>query len=103
MRKRLPVWVAESVEPVIAAAVRDQSLPARIRIEGDTLYLDYEVVNSGSGYVAPSVILELGARSTGEPASIRDVGCDAAGHVDGVEFPKASLHVMHAEMPRCLT
>ncbi|TCN34157.1 hypothetical protein EV184_102469 [Sinorhizobium americanum] len=97
VRKRLPVWVAESVEPVIAAAVRDQSLPARIRIEGDTLYLDYEAVSSGSGYVAPSVMLEFGARSTGEPASIRDVGCDAAGHVDGVEFPKATPHVMHAE------
>lgn len=96
VRKRLPVWVAESVEPVIAAAVRGQSLPARIRIEGDTLYLDYEAVSSGSGYVAPSVMLEFGARSTGEPASIRDVGCDAAGHVDGVEFPKASPRVMHA-------
>ena len=70
VRKRLPVWVAESVEPVIAAAVRGQSLPARIRIEGDTLYLDYEAVSSGSGYVAPSVMLEFGARSTGEPASI---------------------------------
>lgn len=97
VRKRLPVWVAESVEPVIAAAVRGQTLPARIRIEGDTLYLDYEAVSSGSGYVAPSVMLEFGARSTGEPASIRDVGCDAAGHVDGVEFPKASPRVMHAE------
>lgn len=97
VRKRLPVWVAESVEPVIAAAVRGQSLPARIRIAGDTLYLDYEAVSSGSGYVAPSVMLEFGARSTGEPASIRDVGCDAAGHVDGVEFPKASPRVMHAE------
>ncbi|AEG07536.1 Domain of unknown function DUF1814 (plasmid) [Sinorhizobium meliloti BL225C] len=96
VRKRLPVWVAESVEPVIAAAVRGQSLPARIRIAGDTLYLDYEAVSSGSGYVAPSVMLEFGARSTGEPASIRDVGCDG-GHVDGVEFPKASPRVMHAE------
>lgn len=85
------------MEPVIAAAVRGQSLPARIRIEGDSLYLDYEAVSSGSGYVAPSVMLEFGARSTGEPASIRDVGCDAAGHVDGVEFPKASPRVMHAE------
>lgn len=61
MRKRLPVWVAESVEPVIAAAVRGQSLPAGIRIEGDALYLDYEAVSSGSGYVAPSDMLEFGS------------------------------------------
>lgn len=70
VRKRLPVWVAESVEPVIAAAVRGQSLPARIRIEGDTLYLDYEAVSSGSGYVAPSVMLEFGHdRPVSRPAS----------------------------------
>ncbi|MBB4577551.1 nucleotidyl transferase AbiEii/AbiGii toxin family protein [Rhizobium lentis] len=97
VRKRLPVWVSDSVEPVIAGALRDQSLPAAIRLEDYTLYLDYDAVSSGSGYVAPSVMLEFGARSTGEPASIRDVGCDASGHVDGVEFPKASPRVMHAE------
>jgi|GEM_PF-188553 len=97
VRKRLPVWVADSVEPVISGALRDQSLPAAIRLEDDTLYLDYEAVSSGSGYVAPSVMLEFGARSTGEPASIRDVGCDASGQVDGVEFPTASPRVMHAE------
>lgn len=97
VRKRLPVWVSESVEPFIASALRDQALPAAIRLEDDTLYLDYEAVSSGSGYVAPSVMLEFGARSTGEPASIRDVDCDASGQVDGVEFPKASPRVMHAE------
>ncbi|MFB2604755.1 nucleotidyl transferase AbiEii/AbiGii toxin family protein, partial [Rhizobium phaseoli] len=78
-------------------ALRDQSLPAAIRLEDYTLYLDYDAVSSGSCYVAPSVMLEFGARSTGEPASIRDVGCDASGHVDGVEFPKTSPRVMHAE------
>ncbi|ANL38253.1 hypothetical protein AMC79_PD00792 (plasmid) [Rhizobium phaseoli] len=97
VRKRLPLWVSDSVELVIAGALRDQSLPAAIRLEDYTLYLDYDAVSSGSCYVAPSVMLEFGARSTGEPASIRDVGCDASGHVDGVEFPKTSPRVMHAE------
>nr|WP_245505440.1 nucleotidyl transferase AbiEii/AbiGii toxin family protein [Rhizobium sp. BK068] len=85
------------MKPVIAGALRDQSLLAAIRIEDDTLYLDYDAVSSGSGYVAPSVMLEFGARSTGEPASIRDVTCDASGQVNGVEFPKTSPRVMHAE------
>lgn len=67
MRKRLPVWVSESAEPVIASALRDQALPTAIRLEDDTLYLEYEAVSSGSRYVAPSVMLEFGARSTGEP------------------------------------
>lgn len=42
-------------------------------------------------------MLEFGARSTGEPASPRDVTCDAAGLVDGVVFPTARPRVMHAE------
>jgi len=53
------------------------------------LFIEYEAVAGGSGYVAPSVMLEFGARSTGEPASVRDISCDAAGLVDGIESPTA--------------
>ena len=42
-------------------------------------------------------MLEFGARSTGEPASPRDVVCDAGGLIEGVEFPTAHPRVMHAE------
>lgn len=42
-------------------------------------------------------MLEFGARSTGEPASPRDVVCDAAGLIEGVDFPAARPRVMHAE------
>jgi hypothetical protein len=42
-------------------------------------------------------MLEFGARSTGEPASVRDLACDAAGLVDGIKFPTAKPRVMHAE------
>jgi hypothetical protein len=42
-------------------------------------------------------MLEFGARSTGEPASPRDIVCDAAAVIDGVEFPTARPRVMHAE------
>lgn len=51
----------------------------------------------GSDYVAPVVMLEFGARSTGELASLRDVACDASGFVEGVVFPVARPRVMHAE------
>jgi len=97
VRRRLPNWVTDTVGPVIADELERQSLPAEIRIEADRLYIDYLPIGSGSGYVAPSVMLEFGARSTGEPASLRDIVCDAAAHVDGVEFPAASPKVMHAE------
>ncbi|MBY3265330.1 nucleotidyl transferase AbiEii/AbiGii toxin family protein [Rhizobium laguerreae] len=97
VRKRLPTWVSETVSPLIVDAIDAQSLPATVRVDGDKLFIDYEAVAGGSGYVAPSVILELGARSTGEPASVRDISCDAAGLVDGIQFPTARPRVMHAE------
>jgi hypothetical protein len=97
VRQRLPEWIAETVHPVVAGAIDAQSLAATLRVEGDRLYIDYEATSAGSGYVAPSVMLEFGARSTGQPASLRDVTCDAAGLIDGVDFPSARPRVMHAE------
>lgn len=97
VRKRLPEWVADTVQPVIAAELEGGSLAATIRVEGGMLFIDYEATAAGSGYVAPSVMLEFGARSTGEPASLREIACDASGLVDGVAFPTARPRVMHAE------
>lgn len=97
VRKRLPGWVSDSVQPVVAKALVGDSVPATVRIESDKLFLDYDPLGTSSGYVAPTVMLEFGARSTGEPASERNVVCDAAEFVDGVEFPTARPRVMHAE------
>jgi len=97
VRHRLPEWVEETVGPVFAGAIDAQSLPATLRMENDKLFVDYEATSAGSGYVAPSVMLEFGARSTGEPASPREVTCDAAEMIEGVEFPTARPRVMHAE------
>lgn len=97
VRKRLPEWVAGTVQPIINEALAVEALAGTTRIEGERLFIDYEAGAAGSGYVAPSVMLEFGARSTGEPASLRDVTCDASGLVDGVTFPKARPRVMHAE------
>jgi len=97
VHKRLPAWVLETARPVIAKAVAADALAATIRVEGEKLFIDYEATTAGSGYVAPTVVLEFGARSTGEPASLRDIGCDAAGFVEGVVFPTAQPRVMHAE------
>jgi hypothetical protein len=97
VRKRLPAWVAEVVQPVITNALAAEGLAAVVRVEDDKLFIDYEATATGSGYVAPSVMLEFGARSTGEPASLRDVVCDADGVIDGLVFPTARPRVMHAE------
>ena len=97
VRKRLPEWVAGTAQPTIANALASEGLAAAIRVEDDKLFIDYEATATGSGYVAPSVMLEFGARSTGEPASLRDVVCDASGLVEDVVFPTARPRVMHAE------
>jgi hypothetical protein len=97
VRKRLPEWVAGAAQPVIADALAAQALVATIRVEGEKLFIDYEATAAGTGYVAPSVMLEFGARSTGEPASLRDIACEASGLVEGVVFPMARPRVMHAE------
>lgn len=47
--------------------------------------------------MSPSVMLEFGARSTGEPCELRDIVCDAAAYLSEVEFPKATPKVMRAE------
>ncbi len=97
VRRRLPEWVAGTVQPVIASALAAEGLATQIRAEGEKMFVDYEATATGSGYVAPTVTLEFGARSTGEPASLRDVACDASGLIEGVEFPTARPRVMHAE------
>ena len=97
VHKRLPSWVEGTAQPIIAEALDAEGLAATTRVDGDKLLIDYEATAAGSGYVAPSVMLEFGARSTGEPASLRDVVCDASGLVQGVVFPTARPRVMHAE------
>ena len=97
VREVLPLWVAHSVQPIIMKAIALQGLQATVRHDGDKLFIDYPPVAKGTGYVSPSVMLEFGARSTGEPASMRSIVCDAAGPVEGVSFPTAIPRVMHAE------
>lgn len=97
VRHRLPEWIQGTVQPLLAGAIDAQSQPAALRVEGEKLFVDYEATSTGSGYVAPSVTLEFGARSTGEPASPRDVACDAAALIEGIDFPTARPRVMHAE------
>ncbi len=98
-RHRLAEWVSGEVKPYLQGAITERQLPAKVRSEGEKLFIDYEVIStSDSDYVVPTVILEFGARSTGEPAAPRDVKCDMdVGIVDGVIFPTAKPLVMYPE------
>jgi hypothetical protein len=97
VRQALPEWVAGTAQPILHQAMDREGIDARLRIDGDKLFVDYPHLTRGTGYVSPIVMLEFGARSTGEPASPRDIVCDAASVIEGVEFPIARPRVMHAE------
>lgn len=97
IRKRLPQWVTDTALPIIVAALERERLPAQARAEGDKIFIAYDPATPASAYVSPQVMLEFGARSTGEPHILRDVVCDAAAWIEDVEFPKARPRVMRAE------
>lgn len=93
IRSRLPIWIAEQVVPRISAALTDQDLAATLSSEGEKVFLEYAPLAAGSGYVRPVVMLEFGARSTGEPWEFRAITCDAAPSVADVVFPSATARV----------
>ncbi|MES2237846.1 nucleotidyl transferase AbiEii/AbiGii toxin family protein [Thiobacillus sp.] len=97
VRRRLPEWITQNVQPVIQAALTRERLDARLELggqENDKLFLHYPALAQGTGYVAPVVTLEFGGRATGEPHEVFQVACDIAEHFPGVSFPTASPLVM---------
>jgi Nucleotidyl transferase AbiEii toxin, Type IV TA system len=97
IRARLSGWVSAEIVPRLKLDLEQHSLPATVRAEGDKAFIDYAPLAIGTGYIAPAVMLEFGARSTGEPSEPRAIHCDAANHLQGVEFPTATPKVMRAE------
>lgn len=97
IRARLPVWVRDTAAPTLAAGIVRVAPEARFRIEEDRVYVDYAPLFETHGIVVPTVMVEFGARSTGEPHTVRDVVCDAAPFVPDVAFPAARPAAMLAE------
>jgi hypothetical protein len=97
IRARLQAWIAESIVPLIGDSLSRQNLGAKLSVEAENVFISYEPVSKGSGYVRPTVMLEFGARSTGEPCETRVVRPDAAEHLAEVAFPVANPRVMRPE------
>ena len=97
IRERLADLVSRTLAPQLAAALAERALPAKARVEDALLFIDYEPLSTGTGYVAPAVMLEFGARSTGEPHEPRAIVCDAAQHLTDVRFPEATPQVIRPE------
>ena len=94
IRRRLGTWVADEMLPAIERGLLEAELPTRLRADDDKLIVAYEPLFPGYGFVRPEVLLEFGARSTGEPRDQRSVECDAAGYIPDVDFPSARPWVM---------
>jgi hypothetical protein len=97
IRGRLADWVGADIVPRLTLDLGRSGLPATVRSEGDKVFIDYTPIATGTGYIPPSVMLEFGARSTGEPSELRTIGCDAASYLPELEFPTATPQVMRAE------
>jgi hypothetical protein len=100
VRHRLPDWIEARVKPVINAALAKAGLEASLTLAGkdrDKLILAYPAVKTGTGYSAPTIQLEFGARATGEPHQVKTVICDIAPEIEGVTFPVAQPLAMAAE------
>jgi hypothetical protein len=94
---KLPIWAAEVVLPYVKERLAADGLDATLHAEGECLHISYEPLEKGTGYVAPSVRVEFGAKSTGEPARPVEITCDAAAFLTQLEFPTAKPRVMTAE------
>ncbi|NKB55038.1 MAG: nucleotidyl transferase AbiEii/AbiGii toxin family protein [Alphaproteobacteria bacterium] len=97
IRGRLAQWVEADALPVIGAALAAAGLKAGARADADKIHIEYEPLTEGTGYVRPAVMLEFGARSTGEPWEALPVVCDATAHLPQLAFPSATPRVMRIE------
>jgi hypothetical protein len=97
IRTRLASWVNTEIVPRLQRDLEQSNLPATVRPDGDKVFIEYTPLATGTGYVAPAVMLEFGARSTGEPSEQCSIRCDAAAYLKNVEFPTATPQVMRAE------
>ncbi|MBD9634633.1 nucleotidyl transferase AbiEii/AbiGii toxin family protein [Pseudomonas sp. PDM19] len=95
VRKQLPIWIEQAVAPLLGEAIANAGIQLDLQQEGDKLYLHYPPRTPASSYIQPRVLLEFGARSTGEPHARRIVTCDLArAEMEGVSFPDANPVVM---------
>ncbi len=100
VRARLPAWIERAVLPNFEESVLKTGLKVVLSIAGEDrekLLVSYDAVRTGTGYAAPTIQLEFGARATGEPHQVMPVQCDMAAHIEGVDFPVAQPLVMAAE------
>ena len=97
IRSRLVEWTSDEAVPKLRDGLLRAEWPAQLYAEADRIRVRYEPLFSGYGLVQPEVLVEFGARSTGEPHERRQVECDAARFLPDIQFPTARPSVMLPE------
>ncbi len=97
IRSRLAEWVQDEAQAVVGDGLSREWLEADVSASDEKLLVRYESLLDDAGFVRPEVVVEFGARATGEPHERRPVVCDAAAHLPGIVFPTACPTVMLAE------
>lgn len=97
IRARLNGWVRDQACPAVAQGLAAAGFSAEVRPEAEKLYVAYESLFDGHSFVRPQVMVEFGARSTGEPHRQQPVACDAAEFLPHLVFPRARPRAMVAE------
>ena len=97
IRSRLAKWTRDRACPLVEEELARAGFKAQFRAEAERIYIGYEPLFEERGFVRPEVMVEFGARSTGEPHRVRPVVCDAAAYLPDVVFPQAQPNVMLAE------
>lgn len=97
IRTRLSEWVRDEAGPTVERGLTRAGFAAAVRVDTDRLHISYEPLFEEEGLVRPEVMVEFGARSTGEPHKDVPIVCDAAALLPDLVFPKACPTVMLAE------
>ena len=97
IRSRLAEWVGSIAAAAVSKGLSRDGYAATVNATGDRLLVRYESLHGHAGFVRPEVIVEFGARSTGEPRELCPVTCDAASYLPEVVFPTATPATMVAE------
>ncbi len=93
--ERLPAWVRGTIAPIILGRLQRDGAQAAVEIDGCNLSIRY--ADQDHGQVKSAVLLEFGARATGEPAAFLDIACDSAAAGLDIDLPTARPKVMKAE------
>ena len=97
VRLRLAEWVRDQAAPLVEEQLARAGFVARIRPESERLFVEYDPLFAPLASMRPEIMVDFGARSTGEPHARRTVVCDAAALVPALSFPVARPSVMMAE------